>query len=607
VWLSGAWLGWPPSPAEGALELARDGEGWSVTTRIDATGRHEYKLILDGGQWIADPANPERTPDGFGGDNSVLHVCEDAGSSCAPGFDWRDAVMYFALVDRFRDSDGLASPVDGATDGDAWAGASAQYEGGDLAGVRERMSYLADLGVSALWLSAPVDNRDAAGAATDPASDPHLYSGYHGYWPSPDDIDYSDPQAPSPRPRVEPRLGSEDDLRGVVTDAHERGIRVVFDYVMHHVDVDSGLYRAHPEWFSRDGDSFRICNSSCGAGSCWDDPYWTTRCAFTSYLPTFDFEGHADALEWSVADAVYWATELGIDGYRLDAVKHVPTAWLERLRSELAERIPDPDGGRFYLVGETFTYDDRDLIGRFVAPGTMLDGQFDFPLRARLCEAVFTEAGSLQSLSQWLDGNDGLYGPDAIMATWIGNHDVPRAIHFASREIGDCRQGSSPDNGWSGRYAQPGDAAPYERLGVAFALLFTSPGVPLIYYGDEIGLAGGGDPDNRRMMPVDDASLGAPQIALRDRVRALARLRASHPVLGRGRRETIAVDRDTWVFRRTGCGDGGDVVVALNRADAAHDVTLPAGAWTDLVTGQPVDGGGSWSLPARSFLVLGTR
>jgi hypothetical protein len=109
------------------------------------------------------------------------------------------------------------------------------------------------------------------------------------------------------------------------------------------------------------------------------------------------------------------------------------------------------------------------------------------------------------------------------------------------------------------------------------------------------------------MMPVDDASLNAHQVALRDRVRALSRLRASHPVLGRGRRETIAADQDTWVFRRTGCGEGQDVVVAVNRSDAARDVALPAGAWTDLVGGQAVDGGGSRSLPPRSFVVLGVR
>ncbi|MCZ7685467.1 MAG: alpha-amylase family glycosyl hydrolase [Sandaracinaceae bacterium] len=165
----------------------------------------------------------------------------------------------------------------------------------------------------------------------------------------------------------------------------------------------------------------------------------------------------------------------------------MPLSWLEDLRSALNRESTAPEGDRFYLVGETFAYDDRDLLRRYVEPETMLDGQFDFPLKARLCEAVFTEGGDLSALAGFMDGNDAFYGPGAVMTTWIGNHDIPRAIHFASREIGNCREGSSPGNGWDWRPSQPTDAAPYERLAVAFAVLMTNPGIPLIYYGDEIG------------------------------------------------------------------------------------------------------------------------
>jgi glycosidase len=192
------------------------------------------------------------------------------------------------------------------------------------------------------------------------------------------------------------------------------------------------------------------------------------------------------------------------------------------------------------------------------------------------------------------------------MSTFIGNHDIPRAIHFASRQIGDCRQGSWIGNMWTSDYPQPTAVEPYERLGVAFAVLLTNPGIPMIYYGDEIGLAGGGDPDNRRMMPWDGASLNAGQRALRDRVRGLARARATHPALGRGRRETISADADTWVYRKTGCGAANDVIVAINRSDSARSVTIPAGSYTDLLDGGTV-AGGSVSIPARSFLLLGTE
>ena len=268
-------------------------------------------------------------------------------------------------------------------------------------------------------------------------------------------------------------------------------------------------------------------------------------------------------------------------------------------------------GQRFYMVGETFDYFSRENLRRFVDPDEMLDGQFDFPFKRELCTALFRPEGSLAGFSAWMDGNDGFYGPGSLMTTWIGNHDIPRAIHFASRQIGNCTEGSSPGNGWNpGAFTQPTDAAPSERLGLAFVVMYTSPGIPLMYYGDEIGLAGGGDPDNRRMMPWEDEGdrLLPPQVALRDTVRALGRIRGENRVLGRGRRTTIAVTQDTWVYRMTGCGSAGasDVIVALNRADGANAVTVPPGSYDDLVSGAMASGG-AISLGPRSFRILRAR
>ncbi|HJL05628.1 MAG TPA: alpha-amylase family glycosyl hydrolase [Polyangiaceae bacterium LLY-WYZ-15_(1-7)] len=608
VWVSGTFLAdaggaWPATPAEGALEMVEEEDGvWSVTHLVEPIRQHQYKFIVDGTDWIADPSNEQTIDDGFGGVNSVLDVC---GAACGEldEFDWRDTVMYFAMVDRFYDSDGSADPVSGATDGDATRGPSAQYEGGDLRGLTERMSYLNDLGVTALWITAPFENRDLAGAAINPSADPNVYSAYHGYWPSPENVDFSDPTSPSPRPAVESRIGTEADLRELIETAHGttgangHSIKVLFDYVMNHVDDESGLYAAHPDWFYTEGGASRLC----GPEDLWNDPFYGTRCAFTSYLPTFDFTIPA-ARQWSVDDALWWAREFDLDGYRLDAIKHVDIQWLRDLRSRLNAEITDAPDDRFYLVGETFAYDDRDLLASFVDPETELDGQFDFPFKARLCEAVFRPDGNMATFRSWMDGNDGYYGPGAIMTTWIGNHDIPRPIHFASGEITNCREGSNPGNGWDWVPAQPSDAAPYERLGVAFAVMFTNPGIPLIYYGDEIGLAGGGDPDNRRMMPWSDAELNVHQLALRDAVTKLARVRGENPVLGRGRRVTVSADQNTWVYRMTGCGDE-EVLVAINKADSSQSVTLPAGTWEDLLDGGTV-AGGAQTLPARSFFVL---
>jgi glycosidase len=607
VVLTGDFAGWAATAGSGAIAMTHQPDGaWSVIHPLDP-GPHRYKFVIDGATWLADPSNPEAEDDGFGGHNSLYRCVALASCGDPDSFDWRDSVMYFALVDRFFDSDGHADPVSGVSDGDAATASSGQYEGGDLAGVRAKLGYLADLGVTSIWLSAPYDNRDSAGAGS---SDDHSYSGYHGYWPSPAAIDYSDPDAPQPRPLVESRLGDEATLHALIADAHAsasadgHGIKVLFDYVMKHVDDSSDLYAAHPDWFlyDDDGSGFRSCGASCGDHLCWDDPYWTTRCAFTSYLPPLDLYNPA-VRAWSIRDAVWWARTFDLDGYRLDAIKHVPMEWLTALRDRLGA---GPTADRFYMVGETFDYFNRGLLASFVDPATRLDGQFDFPFKRALCQGLFDPAGSLAGLAAFAAGNDTFYGPGSIMTTWIGNHDVPRAIGFAAWQLPSCTEGSHAGNSWTGNFPQPTGAAPYERLGLAFAAMMTGPGIPLIYYGDEVGLAGGGDPDNRRMMPWDDSALAAPQLALRARVRRLARLRGSLVALGRGTRQTLSADRDTWVYRMGcagGSGDAAPVIVALNRADATRSVPLPAGTYVDRMTDQPV-GGSSLELPPRGFAVL---
>jgi len=134
--------------------------------------------------------------------------------------------------------------------------------------------------------------------------------------------------------------------------------------------------------------------------------------------------------------------------------------------------------------------------------------------------------------------------------------------------------------------------------------MMSSPGIPLIYYGDEVGLAGGGDPDNRRMMVWDDATLNTYQKALRAQVRAMANARADNKALSRGRRTTLSSDQDTWVYRMGSCGvDTPDILVAINKGDGARDVQVPAGTYDELLGGGTVPGG-TLNLPARSVRYL---
>jgi glycosidase len=153
----------------------------------------------------------------------------------------------------------------------------------------------------------------------------------------------------------------------------------------------------------------------------------------------------------------------------------------------------------------------------------------------------------------------------------------------------------------------------YERLGVGFAFLLTIPHVPLIYYGDEVGLTGAEDPDNRRMMVFDN--LSAPQLKLRDTLSRLTRIRREHPALWQGDFLSLHVDDDTWLYARSNFDEV--MLVALNRADTEKTVSatlppilglVPEASLTDLLGGPPAEVGEgsslSLTLPPRSAKVL---
>ncbi|HUS64640.1 MAG TPA: alpha-amylase family glycosyl hydrolase [Kofleriaceae bacterium] len=555
-----------PDGWQNGLLLERDGDFFRGSVEIDHGRAVQYKLVLDGATWVADPVNPDRVPDGQGGQNSLATA--DCDSCAAARHDWRDDVLYFVFVDRFRNGDpSNDAPLDGVDD-------EANYRGGDLAGVLDAIEEgtFDDLGVTALWLTAPYDNADGAGAG----DDGHDYSAYHGYWPR--DLG-----------AVEPRVGTLDDLRAVVDAAHARGLRIFLDYVMNHVSLDSPVYAEHPDWFwplHLDGGGTCTCGGDCGwAGA--DG----RRCWFREYLPDFDFT-RADARAWSVGNAVEWIEKTGIDGYRLDAVKHIETQWVIDLRAALA-------GKPFYMVGETFD-GDRGLIGSYVDPTTMLDGQFDFPLRAQLVRNLLRREGHMGELSDFLAANDAAYHPRAVMGTFIGNHDLPRPIHIGEDAPMFSEWDSGRSRSWTDRPSLPDYDRPFQRLALVYAFLMTTHGMPLIYYGDELGLAGGGDPDNRRVMPW--SNLTPHQTWLRDQLRALIRLRRDHESLRRGYRRTLHAAGDLLVYQMVGTTE--ILTIALNRGDAPATASLPAGPYRDLLRDEDVSTA-SVTIPPRGFRVLG--
>ncbi|MCA9711113.1 MAG: hypothetical protein KDK70_35050 [Myxococcales bacterium] len=508
-------------------------------------------------------------------------------------WDWRDAIIYFVFVDRFENGDDTNDGKIGAPVADI-----ADWYGGDWQGVIDRIEegYFNELGVNTLWVTVPMDNTSSAGQGV---GETRMYAGYHGYWPA-------DLESP------EEHFGTLEKLQELVTVAHDHELKVIFDYAMNHVHEDSPVYQDNPGWFWPNDNGFGG-DCVCGSGCSWNGDEGR-RCWFTDYLPDFNFT-NAEARAFSVDNAVWWAQQAGADGFRLDAVKHIEDGWLLDLRARANDELDQyGDEGelvqRFYMVGETFTGSQGEIA--YYVREDMLDGQFDFPLRAQIVEKVLMRQGSMGDLAGFMDGNDGFYWSGAVMSTFIGNHDLPRVVHYAEDAP---RSGTDPwwndkELGWSNPPSVPAGTSAFERLVVGFGILLTTPGAPLIYYGDEIGMAGAGDPDNRRPMDWNTGGYTGGQQLLLDAIKALTTTRAAHPALRYGTRATLSSGFDTMAYSMTlAVGDPAldeVVYVVLNRGDGPADVGgVPDGSYTDALGGEAVMvSGGTVSVPTRWLRVL---
>lgn len=474
-------------------------------------------------------------------------------------FQWNDGPMYFVFTDRFRNgSTGNDLKIDGIDD-------RANYQGGDFAGLKQAIDegYFDKLGVRSLWLSPVNDNTNKKGKG----SDGRDYSGYHGYWPT------------EPR-KTEEHFGSMDELRAAIGAAHAHGIRVVLDLVSNQVHEDHTYVKAHSGegWFNGDGSC--VCG---GPGCSWDDR--PVDCWFTNYLPDVNWASTA-AQDAFIADSLWWLVESDADGFRVDAVKHMNDVASTALRTEIRDRL---EGGnaKYYLVGETFTGGgdgERDLIKKYIGQNALW-GQFDFPLFWAFDYTFAQNGGAMSSLEAAIAKSDTSYGPGALMSPFLGNHDVTRFISRAAGHIGSNPQ----DQAWSAPPGKPTTDEPYDRAFLAFAVLLGQPGVPLIYYGDEVGLPGTADPDNRRFLTAESA-LDAREKKLLERVRVLAKARGTHKGLMRGARKWLHDDGDGYVFAR---GTGADLaIVAVNRGTTARTVNVKVpgetGTLKDLLGGPSI-------------------
>ncbi|MFH1530983.1 MAG: alpha-amylase family glycosyl hydrolase [Pseudomonadota bacterium] len=514
--------------------------------------------------------------------------------------DWRDVILYFVMTDRFVNGD---PSNDGPIDGCDWR---TNYQGGDFQGITGKIEsgYFDDLGVGALWLTWPVDNPEFAHDGGRPAEhycgmNPKTanytgtqYSGFHGYWPQ--DL-YE----------VEEHFGTMAELKALVNTAHAHGIRILLDFTANHVHTSSPFYQEH-----QDDGFFHFPVEICQDVG-WDNKPVT--CWFTDYLADLNYSNPA-AVDAVLDYAMYWAKETGSDGFRLDAVKHIEFNFISALRSR-AKAEMELTGVDFYIVGETFT-GDAGLIEDFIGPDK-IHGQFDFPANLEILQGFAKEAKGLDEMDQAIRAAKGTYGAGAIMSNFLGNHDIARFVSMASGGI-DCGVWDVVSNiaqGWLAPPEAPTWDDPYEQLRLAFTYLMTIPGVPLIYYGDEYGMPGAGDPDNRRMMQFG-GDLNGQQQATLQYLAVLGQVRNAHLALSRGDwSPPLWAEGDFIAYART--LPVQKAVVLINRGAAPKSGQLdlgPAGIGDGAVLTDVLNGGSStvlggtlaFTCPARSAAIYVT-
>ncbi len=392
--------------------------------------------------------------------------------------DWaQDAIYYQIMPDRFYNADpsndpDASKPIDftGRIEGDG-------FYGGDLQGILKKLDYLRDLGVDTLYLT-PVF-----------ASVTH-----HNY-----DIDDYE--------RVDPEIGTDDDLRELARTLHQHEMRLVLDGVFNHVGI---YFFAFQDLLRRQEQSL-FCDwfivERFPVAVEWHPNYWAWW--NIPYMPKLN---HNNPLvrRYLLSVIERWTRELRLDGWRLDVPNEVPDGFWREFRPVVRRANPDAiiigeiwdDAGR-WLQGDMFdsvmNYVWRGAVLGFVAHGSLKPSQFD----QRMAQL------------QIMYPRQSLYA----MYNMLSSHDTPR---FRRECGGDLR-----------------------RVRLGLLLQFTGIGAPAIYYGDEIGLDGGGTPDNRRPMRFE---LTDEERALRDYVKQLIDLRKAQPSLRRGEWQTLVVDDAKGVY-----------------------------------------------------------
>jgi neopullulanase len=465
-----------------------------------------------------------------------------------------DDVIYLAMPDRFADGD-AANDDPAVSPGLFDRSKPRHYHGGDLAGVLQHISYLERLGVTALWLTPWYDNvnhlnhMEKYTASNQRSADGSPSTDYHGYGA----VDLY---------AVEEHFGDMADLRRLVETAHVRGLKIVQDQVANHTGPYHRWTLSSPTttWYNGTVED-HLDNS----WQTWtlaepnppqDKLKSTLEGWFINILRDLN-QNDPETATYLIQNSLWWIDQIGLDAVRQDTLPYVPRTYWSRWTAALKREHP-----RLTILGEM--YDGNPKLVSFFQAGfkafdgvdTGVDTLFDFPLCYAIRD-VFAKGQSMTRLSEVLAA-DAHYANPRVLVTFFGLHDMPRFLNEQGADLTGLKQ--------------------------AYTFLLTVRGTPLIYYGDEIGMTGGGDPDNRRDFPggfpgdpqnaFSDRSRTAEQAEVYNHVRRLLDIRKELEPLRRGDLKVIHVAAETWAAVRT-VGPRKALIV-INNGKQAADLELAA-------------------------------
>ena len=447
-----------------------------------------------------------------------------------------DDVIYLIMPDRF--SDGDTSNNDPAKSRGLYdRSKSRYYHGGDFQGIINRLPYLKELGVTAIWLNPWYDNVDHLNERETPEGVP--ITDYHGYGA----VDFYG---------VEERLGTLDKLRELVDKAHQSGIKVIQDQVANH----SGPYhpwvkdQPTPTWYNG-----TLADHIEETWQTWTlmDPYATDQTRrgtldgwFLNILPDLN-QNNPETARYIIQNTLWWVGVTGLDAIRQDTLPYVPRRFWRDWMAAIKREYPNVN-----VIGELYDGDPALVSffqggrARFDGIDSGIDSLFDFPLLYPLRRA-FAEGKEVREVAKML-AHDHLYQDPQVLVTFLGLHDMQRFMNEPS--------------------------ATFAGLKLAQTFLMTTRGIPLIYYGDEIAMTGGNDPDNRRDFPggfpndprnaFDRAGRTTSEQDVFEHLKKLTGLRAQLEPLRRGALVNLLTDEQQYVYART--ASGATVVVAINNS-----------------------------------------